>query len=189
MSDDFNDMFKDDVDTSVDTSAALGSIEPLVHTWKEAQDKVKETEAILKQYKEEMRRLEYVDIPSAMAEVGLAELKTADGLTVSCMPFVDGGINKPKEEMALAWLVANDYGDIIKTKLELSLGRGERAKAELAAKEVEKALGVSPAVKESVHAQTMKAFLRQCEVDGVVLPEELFRVYRGNVAKIKPTKK
>jgi len=189
MTHNFEDMFAEDVSDSVDTKALLGSIEPLIASWKKTKDKVTSAEAEVKQMKEELRRMEYVDIPSAMGEVGLAEIKTSDGLTVSCTPFVDGGIIKSEEARALTWLEENDYGDIIKTALSLALGKGENELAAKAAKAIEDAIGAKAEVKESVHAQTMKAFLRQCEVDGVVLPEDLFRVYRGNVAKIKPTKK
>jgi hypothetical protein len=184
----FDELFKDDVEPNVDTKAALGSVQPLISSWAELNETVKNKEAELKELKDNLRRLEYVDIPSAMQEVGLAEIKTDDGLAVTCMPFVDGGINKQNAEQALAWLDDNGYGDLIKTKLELALGKGDKELAELAAKKIEAAIGVQPEVKETVHPQTMKSFLRQCEKDGVVLPEDLFRVYRGNVAKIKPIK-
>ena len=188
MSDSFEELFKEDVEQSVDTSAALASIAPLVQRWKAVNEEVEATEKALKDVKERLRRLEYVDIPNAMAEVGLAEIKTADGLVVESKPFVDGSIDKSRYDEAIKWLEDNGYGDIVKAAMTLSLPKGEVSKAHDVANKIEELIGTRPVVKESVHSQTMKAFLRQCEEDGVVLPEELFRVYRGTVAKIKPIK-
>jgi archaellum component FlaC len=178
-----DDIFAEDAVEQVD-AGSLGEVSELIKQLDEAKQRVAALEADVKEAKSVVHKLENVDIPSAMLELGVSSVTTDNGLEVKVQPFVDGSFIKGAEDKAIAWLEDNGFGDIIKASLSLALDRGDIDTAKAIAERVEDEFGVAPALKETVHPQTLKAFIRRCDEAGVDLPDDAFRVYRGSVAKL-----
>lgn len=169
-------------DFEVATEADLGKINELVEEWKAKQAAVEAAESRLSQAKEELRKIETDLLPNTMMELGVSSVTTNDGLVVEVKPVVDGGILRGHEEEAIQWLDENGYGDLVKASIAVNLPREERDKAR-AALETLRSLGIDATVKNTVHPQTMKAFIRSCDESGIAVPEDKFRVYRGLLAR------
>jgi len=187
MADDF--LWSDeDFNEEPQSEADLGRIAELVEEWRHAVADVESAEQRLKEAKEKLRQIETVDLPNALAELGLSKIETEDGLVLKAEPVVAGSIVKGKEDEAFAWLEENGFGDLIKANVQVGFTRGEREKAQRLVEWLE-AKGVHASLKESVHPQTLKAFLRRADEEGLQLPENLFKVYRATVVKPKKSRR
>ena len=78
--------------------------------------------------------------------------------------------------------IAN-LGDIIKNDVTVTFGRGEDNKASEYAN-LAKGQGYEPVQKIGVHAQTLKAVVRERLEAGREMPSDLFKTYAGNSTKI-----
>lgn len=146
------------------------------------QQQVADLEEQMKAAKEELRVVQEHDLPDAMAEAGISEVKLADGSRVKTEPFVNASITKAKADKAHAWLVENGHGDLIKREVIAKFGRGDDKfeKARLALLEH----GIVAETKEAVHHMTLKGFAREQIEQGKDLPVDLFNLYSGFKATI-----
>lgn len=153
---------------------------------KEAQ--VADLDRQLKDAKKELLKLTDEDLPASMAEMGLASFTLDDGSQIDVKPTYGASIlvdNRPK---AYEWLRDHGYDDIIKNNVSVSFGRGEDDLAN-AFKAVAEKEGYVPQQETSIHAGTLKAFVRERIEAGDEFPMELFGAYVGQRAFIKKGKK
>lgn len=136
-----------------------------------------------------IKRIKEDALPSVMAELGIQEFKLTDGTVIKIKNDWQAYISEANKPAAHAWLVQNNYGSIIKTAVELEFGSGdeERARAEEAVESLIEG-GYNPDIKEAVHAQTLKAFVRECVEKQVAIPLNLFGAFPVSVAQIKQPK-
>jgi len=138
----------------------------------------------LKRNKELLRIVEETELPEAMQAANLQEIKLTNGAKVTISPFYKGYISEKNRAAAHEWLLNNKHGGIIKHEVSLRFGKDEGEKAQDAVQSL-KQKGLDPAVKESVHPQTLNAFVKELLTSGKDLPAELFGVYVGSRAKLK----
>lgn len=162
---------------------ALKTVSGLVSQAEQTEREVEAAEAELKEKKGLLRRLLDVDIPEAMAEVGLTQIKTETAL-VEVLPFVDARITKQHEQEAFAWLRENGHGDVIKREVKAAFRMGEDEIAEAVRLYLEE-IGAASQDKASVHPGTLKKLVRECDEIGEPVPDEIFSVYRGQTTKIR----
>jgi hypothetical protein len=167
---------------------ALGRIAALAQRQLILEDEVADLESMLKNRKEDLRKITDAELPAAMQEVGMTSFTLTDGAKIDVKPYYDCSINDERRDAAHAWLRGNDHGDLIKHELKASFGKGEDDTA-TAAKAALEELGVAVTDKEAVHPQTLKAFVReQIEAGAEGFPLDLFGAHVGQRAKITPRK-
>jgi hypothetical protein len=154
----------------------LASVAALARKQLRLQGEVAEATAALKAKQAELDLVSERELPDAMLQLGLEEFKLAGGGLVTIDDDWQASIplgtkTKDPEERArllgqraraLAWLVANGHGALIKRKLEVQFGRGETSLADkliafLKKQWPDRKVGD----KEEVHAQTLSAFVRE----------------------------
>ena len=150
----------------------------------ELQKTIASLEDDLKQAKEVLRVVEEQELPEAMQAANLKEIKLTNGAKVTINEFHKGYISEKNCEKAHAWLLQNNHGGIIKHEVNLKFGKDEGDKAADAVQSL-KQKGLDPAVKESVHPQTLNAFVKEQMTSGKDLPADLFGIFVGSRAKIK----
>jgi hypothetical protein len=122
-----------------------------------------------------------------MAEMGISSLTLEDGAVVKVTPTYGASIlveNRPK---AYDWLRDHGYDDIIKNTVSCQFGRGEDERANRFA-EFAAEKGFAPEQKTEIHAQTLRAFVKERVENGDEFPMELFGAYVGQRATIKKGK-
>jgi hypothetical protein len=149
---------------------------------------IKQAETNLEEMKERCRNLSENLLPEAMMAIGMEKFSLSDGTAIKIDKFYSASIPKENATASFAWLRANNFAEIIKRKIECTFGKGDDEKATLV-KQAMIGCGVEPIDKESVHPQTLKAFVREQLEEGHNLPTELFGVYVGNRTKITPATK
>lgn len=154
----------------------LASLADLVNQQKELETRIKNGENLLKQLKEELEEISTKLIPDRMDQLGMRNLTTATGVKVEIKPFYSAKILSP---VAYKWLDEHGHGGIIKTTVERRFTRDERDAAVKFAAE-------NPGfeLNESIHHQTLTAFVKEIYSDNESLPEELFSVYQGSRTKL-----
>ncbi len=148
------------------------------------EDQLKIMEDALKTKKKEIDRISGEVIPTMLSEMGLSQLKLADGSSVDVKPFYSATISAQNKEKAYEWLRNNGLGDIIKNEISVSFGRNEDNKAANYA-ELAKSNGFQPTQKLKVEPMTLKALVRERIEAGKDMPTELFNVFVGNKTTIK----
>lgn len=151
-------------------------------------ENVESLETQLEKAKGDMRRVEQVDLPALMQELGLETFKLKSGETIEVKPEVDCSITEEKRSAAHSWLVDKGFGGLIKTEVVVTFGRGEHDAAEDFAEEVTKQ-GKQPNLVERVHPSTLKSFVKEQMAAGNPVPFDLFGVHPYNKVKITAAKK
>tara|TARA_R100000951_G_scaffold115653_1_gene124444 strand:+ start:3007 stop:3531 length:525 start_codon:yes stop_codon:yes gene_type:complete len=146
--------------------------------------KIKDKEQELSTLKDQHKQVSQTDLPEALAETGLSEIKLLDGSKISVNQFYNASIPKDKVEQAFTWLRDNGHEDLIKNTITCDFGRGEDGNAKVL-KETLTGSGVSYTDKTAVHPQTLKAFVREQVESGQNLPLDLLGVYIGQKSVIK----
>lgn len=112
----------------------------------------------LKDLNEQFLKLSQEDLPNAMFEAGLKELRLDTGELVKVKPDFNCGIPLERKEEAFNWLEEHEFGGMVKTKVIAEFGKGELERAQvLAAALIKKKLNV--ALAREVHWQTLKAWI------------------------------
>ena len=148
------------------------------------EDQLKIMEEALKTRKKEIDRISGEVIPTMLSEMGLSQLKLADGSSVDVKPFYSATISAQNKDRAYNWLRTNGLGDIIKNDISVSFGRNEDDKAAKYA-DLAKSNGFQPTQKLKVEPMTLKALVRERIEAGKEMPTELFNVFVGNKTTIK----
>lgn len=161
----------------------LGNIGELAAALLELQKEVVSAEEKLKQAKERLRIVQEGQLPAALEQAGLSEIKLDTGEKVKVSTFYNCSIDAAKKDAAFDWLHENGHGDIIKHSVSLDFKKGEADMAEQAVAALVKE-GFSPQDQTKVAPQTLKAFARVEVEAGRQLPD-FFKLYMGQKATIK----
>ena len=150
---------------------------------KNLEDEIANAEKSVSKLKEQAKVLSQFEIPEMMEKMHITKLKLKDGEAVEIKRFYSAAILPEHQEQAFQWLRDNDLGDIIKNDITVTFGRGEDNKASEYAN-LAKGQGYEPVQKIGVHAQTLKAVVRERLEAGREMPSDLFKTYAGNSTKI-----
>ena len=136
-----------------------------------------------------LNALRQVQIPEAMAELGLADFTLADGSKLTVKAYVSGSL--PKEEAAkddaLEWLEDNGGEGLIKTTLTMAFGKSQHNEALALLDELRKRnIPVDEAY--GVHAASLQSFAKEKLANGEEIPLEKLGLNTGRVSKITAPK-
>ena len=165
----------------------LTRLRGLVSLMKRQASQVAYLEDELAHMKTALRRTQEEDLPELMREVGMTSLTDDDGDSVALVEDVQTAITEATKSAALAWLHSNGFSGIVKTVVDCSFGKGETEKAAEAAS-ILVANGFAAHVGESVHAGTLKAFVKERMREGDPVPMDIFNVRPFSRATIKKGK-
>ena len=175
--------------SSVETldNAGLDTVAGLARKIKQQQDKVERLDRELKDEKQALLKLTDEDLPSTMADLGLSKFSLDDGSTVEVKPTYGASILVKDRPAAYEWLRENGFDDIIKNVISCQFGRGEDDQAS-AFHAFASQQGYPADQNESIHASTLKAFVKERIETGEDFPHTLFGAYVGQRAVIKGAK-
>lgn len=164
---------------------ALRELSALCAQLRDAEEDLKRLDEAWKAAKERVRRLVEEDIPGLMSELGVKRLVLETGETISVGFEVFAQIPKDGKQLAFNWLEEHGHGGLIKTEISVTFGRDELGIAKRIATEIVEREGRPVELDQSVHAGTLKAWLKEQLQEGQSVPLELFGARPVNIAKIK----
>ena len=152
---------------------------------------IAETQAEITAIKEQLKakenyakKLSEEVLPSLFAEVGLSELKLADGRKIKVSEYYSATPLKENREKVYTWLRDNGFGDLVKNQVTCSFGRNEDEKASKLITDLSER-GYESAQREWVEPSTLRAFVREQYEAGVELPMDLLGAFVGHKTTIK----
>ena len=175
--------FEKDQEEVLTRTTEIKSLSEQVLRLRDLEAEVKAQEEKIKQTQKEIARISEDVIPTMLSEMGLSQLKLADGSSVDVKPFYSASISVANREKAYKWLRDNGLGDIIKNDVVVSFGRHEDNKAVDYAN-LAKSQGFEPTQKLKVEPMTLKALVRERIEAGKDMPMDIFNVYVGNRTKL-----
>ena len=175
--------FEKDQEEVLTRTTEIKSLSEQVLRLRDLEAEVKAQEEKIKQTQKEIARISEDVIPTMLSEMGLSQLKLADGSSVDVKPFYSASISVANREKAYKWLRDNGLGDIIKNDVVVSFGRHEDNKAVDYAN-LAKSQGFEPTQKLKVEPMTLKALVRERIEAGQEMPMDIFNVYVGNRTKL-----
>lgn len=191
MSDDVFAMAADEANNVQATEDDLGKISFLAQQSSSLDVEIKNLEELLKEKKREAQKINEQDLPEAMDKVNMTEFKLTDGTKISIKTFYNASIPPERKDEAYTWLDDNGYGPLIKSQVAASFGREELeiAKQFLDYCKQFPSNSLEVGLEQSIHWQTLRAFIRESVESGAALPLDLFGVFIGRKAEIKQPKK
>lgn len=177
-----------DAGLHVPSNKELAQVSELANLQLSLEAAVADLEAKLEAKAKELRRVSEITLPQAMMAAGIEETKLANGARISIKKDMSISVPKHKLPAICAWLVANNFDDIIKKDVSIPLGKGTDPKLiERLRKGIEK-LGLVYAEEEGVNSSTLKALLKEQIEAGKTIQLEDFGAYSYTKAVIKLTK-
>lgn len=164
---------------------SLDEMTALARALLDAEQATADAETNLKLKKERERIIREETIPSAMQELGLTSIKLETGQTLSVKQEVYASIPSGNKQAAYDWLIGHGFGGLLKVEVVADFGRGE---LEIATELFERlnSEGLSVGIDQGVHAQTLKAFLKEQISAGKDIPLELFGarpIFQAKISK------
>lgn len=165
----------------------LSQVSKLAQMQLQVEQRVADLEAELKTAKSDLKAIAEDQLPAAMAEHNISELKLDDGSSISVSTFYSASIPKDRADEAFTWLVDNNFGDLIKNQVATNFVRGQEEQAEKFASELA-GRGMPVNTKKWVEPMTLKAWVREKTEQGLNIPHDLFGIFIGEKAKIQKRK-
>lgn len=135
---------------------------------KASEETVTSAENALKQAEDRNEDLALRLIPAIMADLGLSEIRMADGRTLSIAPQYFGSVAQTRMPAAVEWLAARGMDGIVKKEVVISDFSPEMLTS-LANN------GIDYTLKQTIHPSTLRAFVRErLEQNDQDFPKELF---------------
>lgn len=177
--------------TRAPSDEQISEVATLARRWLNASAAVEDAEEALRKAKATLERIETIDLPEAIAETGLSELKLATGEKVKVADDVSCGITAANQEAAFAWLTKHGYEGLIKAVVVTQFSAGDLERAQALVATLAKKKGLEVEFKRSVHPGTLKAFLKEQIAQRAKLPLDLFgaRSYSRATVKLPPQSK
>ena len=157
----------------------LETLLKLYQSLAEAEEDVAAKEAQLRTAKEKHDDLATRLLPAVMADLGLAEVRMADGRTLSIQSKYFGSVAQTRMNQAVAWLEARNMDGIVDREIIIK-DWDHNQLATLNAAEIDYN------IKQSIHPSKLRAFVRErLEANDPDFPKELFAASVVNHAVIK----
>lgn len=172
----------------------LAQLRRMVSLLSRAAADVEECRASLEAAELRHTQLREKDIPELMLSVGMKLLATDDGLVVRLREEVRAGWPKegPGRAAAVRWLQEHQHGDLVKHEVSLRFGKGEEEQKLHAVLMDALRTHVPGMLKrtkqsETVHHQTLLAFLREQLEAGALQPADMdvFHAFVQKYAELK----
>lgn len=181
---------KDEIDHQLESFTkevqpdSLGELGKIVKLMLKSLQKVSDLENQLSVAKAQLQAYRVDKIPPLMAELGIGELKTDTGLTITVDTYVGCKFYPEHKIEALSWLEQNDYGGIIKNEVSLKFGKDSEQEVNVAVTAL-RAVGFEPDVEKNVHPMTLKAWATRQVENGGQVPTTLFDFNTFQIAKVR----
>ena len=138
------------------------------------QIEVEKAEVALKEAQESLRQVQEIDLPNAMHQAGVSEIRLPDGQRITLKEDVYASIPKDKVQEAMRWLAEHNLDDVIKNEIKVNFGKGQDQDAQNLINELIAHGWTNYDAKTTVHPSTLKALIKEQLAKGTNIPLELF---------------
>lgn len=148
------------------------------------QHAVESLENDLKYAQAALRQTQEVDLPNAMQQAGVSEIKLPTGEKITIKDGITASVPKDRKQEVCQWLRLHGFGDIVSMDIKLSFGRGEEKEADKVARRLADE-GLHPECITDVNTARLKALISEQLAKGKEVPLEMFGAIQWTKAIIK----
>jgi len=159
----------------------------LAELLRDLESKAAGIEAELLEVKAAANRIKQETLPELMRELGVLSFGLEDGSTVKVSEDITCRITEAQKQPAMAWLIDNGLGGIIKTKVVSTFDRGDIDVAARVAMRLEDD-GLNVDLETKVEPGTLKSTLKELLENGANVPFELFNIHAFSKASFTKSK-
>lgn len=170
------------------SSDAMKRLSSMASILRKTKNQIADLQLKLGELQKNESRIETEDMPELMRELDMKSFKLKDGTEIEVVDDLKCGITEENRDGAHSWLRNNNFGGIIKTVIAQHYGAGEIDAATKNAQAIFKLTGREASVVESIHAGTLKSFLKEQRKKGTKIPTKLFGLFPFSKAKVTPPK-
>jgi len=164
----------------------LGLVSIIASQLNDAMEDLTNLEDIIKRQKAKIDKLQYIELPEAMQELGLDKVVLNDGSSISITTEYYANISKKNANIAYDWLRDNNFADIIKSEVKMNFTHDDESRDWVLGLLNQHTIDYQE--KDSVHWQTLRAFVKEQIEAGQPIPMDTFSVHISNKAKLKKEK-
>jgi|KBSSwiStaDraftv2_1062776.scaffolds.fasta_scaffold00263_42 hypothetical protein len=150
----------------------------LAEKMRELNESINRLKRQLKFYEEQFNLISESDLPDLMINIGLSSFRLSDGTTLSIAPVFKISIAKDKMESAYQWLVHHHHDGMVKTRILLPTGVDNDTLKQIILFARNHIKG-DVETERTIHHSTLGAWGREMERESMVIPEDIFSVYRS----------
>lgn len=176
-------MYEDAAPAAPDDSQ-LGTISALAMRQVDLENEIERIEKELANKKRDLRKVQEIDLPEAMAAAGCKSFTLPDGHGITIKEDISASLAEGKKAPAIAWLKEHGYGDIVSEDVMISFGKGQEAAAVQLVEELVGA-GLFPKRTTNVNTATLKSLIRELLEKGQEVPLETLGAFQWRKAIIK----
>lgn len=165
------------------TDESLSRVANLASKQLKLEAKLKKLLSQVNEVTSELDFLKKVTLPELMRELGLKRFDLKTGEKVIIKDVIGASIKVENRQKAFAWLREHGFDSLIKHKVTINFNRGEETNVEKTVSFL-KQQNLDPKIEESVHPQTLSAFVREQMMIGNPLPTDILGVYSFSESKI-----
>lgn len=185
MSVDFLALLEDEVkkfEAEIPDDSSLANISELANRQVALEDLLNRMSEATAKVSNQLRDISENRLPLALQAAGISEFKLADGSKITTKTEYYPSIQDEHKDATYEWMAMNGH-DIVKNEVSCKFNKGSDAEAMEAYNKLEE-LGFEPTKKMSIHASTLKAWVKKSLEDGIQLPDTI-NVFTVNKAVIK----
>jgi hypothetical protein len=145
---------------------------------REKQKSIDRLKTLLDKEQYEFDTISSREIPILMAELRMKTFTLDDGTYFAVVPVLK--VTAPKDRMddIDEWLSNNGHPGMVKTNIDVSLPKASERLPEIT--QTLTKMGIDYQVTKAIHYMTLNKWAREMETEGMVIPEDLFSVFRSN---------
>jgi hypothetical protein len=165
-------------------SDSIKAIVAKAQEMREVEKRIKLLKHELEFYEQKHKTISSDELPSMMADIRLKQFALDDGTQLKVIPvFVVNSPPKDKLDEVDKWLTDNGHGGMVKKHIDVQLPKSDEEVREIECILVEN--DIEYELKKSIHYQTLNKWGREMEEEGMVIPEDIFTIYRSTKTVIE----
>jgi len=164
-------------------SDTINKIIQLAEEISEIDRQIEQLKVALKIKEDQFKQISSNELPILMSQIGLSRFALDNGLTIAVKPVLVVNVPKDGIEQVDTWLTKHGHGGMVKTNIDVSLPKTSDKLPDI--KQALDNLKIDYSIKKTIHYQTLNAWAREMEGQNMVIPEDLFSVYRNNITIIE----
>lgn len=166
----------------------LSSINQLAEMQLELEAEVAAITLQLGERQKDLRRIQEMELPNAMKDAGIEEIKLTNGAKLSIKEDISISVPKNNLDKIVEWLNEQGHGDIVKHEVSVTVPKGEDEKHQKLLAGLKK-LGLVFEDGATVNSSTLKALLKEQKKklaeSGQLIDLKLFGAYEWKKSIIK----
>lgn len=163
----------------------LAEVKGVVDRWLTLQAELSQAELLVKRLEASIKDIEEGLLPSMFEEAKMSKASLEDGTALTMDEEIYTSVPKDTKMQAIDWLIKHGGSGIVKTEVKQLFGTEQLDVAMKEYNRIAGRKGANVTIDQSVHASTLRSFIKERIKAGVKFPANLFSIQTVTKVSIK----